>query len=105
MKRTLLLFGVCAMTASIAFAAPQEKAAKAKPAAAPTTIVCAVEPDHKVDIKAATAAKKFADYKGNRYFFCCAACPGAFKATPEKFAKNAHIKTPAAAPAKAKAKA
>ena len=27
------------------------------------------------------------EYKGKTYYFCCAACPGAFKADPEKYVK------------------
>jgi YHS domain-containing protein len=63
--------------------------------AAPVTkIACAVMPGNKVDIATATKNHMYADYKGNRYFFCCGGCPSAFKATPAKFAKAAHIKTP-----------
>jgi len=65
----------------------------------PTQIACAVMPSNKVDIAKATKAHMYADYKGKRYFFCCGGCPGAFKATPEKFAKAASIPTPKA-PAK-----
>jgi YHS domain-containing protein len=28
-----------------------------------------------------------ADYKGKVYYFCCPACPGPFKAEPEKYIK------------------
>ena len=28
------------------------------------------------------------DYKGKRYYFCCAGCPEEFKADPAKFAKT-----------------
>jgi YHS domain-containing protein len=107
MNRILLSIGVGLLAASAALAGPQQTKAtpKAKAVAAPTTIACAVETGNKTDIKKATAAKMFADYKGNRYFFCCDGCPQEFKKDPEKYAKNAHIKTPApAAPAK-KAKA
>lgn len=62
--------------------------------AAPTEIPCAVMPSHKVNIKEATSKKMFADYKGNRYFFCCAGCPDAFKKDPAKFAKAEHIAVP-----------
>jgi len=27
------------------------------------------------------------EYMGKTYYFCCAACPGAFEKNPEKFAK------------------
>ncbi|MBC8065853.1 MAG: YHS domain-containing protein [Chlorobia bacterium] len=61
--------------------------AQAKPKA-PTELACAVMPSHKVKIADATKTKMFADYKGRRYFFCCAGCPAAFKATPAKYAKK-----------------
>ncbi|MFI5385333.1 MAG: hypothetical protein ACHQ50_04345 [Fimbriimonadales bacterium] len=38
----------------------------------------------------------FADYKGNRYFFCCGGCPQQFKANPKHFEKGPHIPTPKA---------
>jgi len=53
----------------------------------PETVACPVQPEHKVNVKAATAAKHFADYNGRRYYFCCGGCPGAFKADPAKFAE------------------
>lgn len=63
--------------------------------AAPVTkIACAVMPSNKVDVAKATKNHMYADYNGNRYFFCCGGCPSAFKANPAKFAKAAHIKTP-----------
>jgi YHS domain-containing protein len=65
-----------------------------KPAKNPTEITCAVMPKDKVNIKEATEKKMFADYKGRRYFFCCAGCPGAFKKDPEKYAKAPSIPTP-----------
>lgn len=71
--------------------------AQTKPAPkAPKAILCAVMPDDKVDVAKATKSKMFQDYKGRRYFFCCAGCPDAFKANPEKFiAKGAKsIATP-----------
>ncbi len=58
------------------------------------TIACAVMTNNKVDIAKATAKHMYADYKGNRYFFCCGGCPAAFKANPAKYAKAAHIPTP-----------
>jgi YHS domain-containing protein len=66
-------------------------AAPAKPA---KTIACSVMPTNKVDIAKATKNHMYADYKGNRYFFCCGGCPSAFKKDPAKYAKSAHIKTP-----------
>lgn len=59
-----------------------------------TTSVCAVMPKMKVDIAKATKEKLFADYKGRRYFFCCAGCPGMFKKNPGKYAKADSIPTP-----------
>ncbi len=59
-----------------------------KPAPAPKEVPCIVMPSHKVKIADATKGKMFADYKGRRYFFCCAGCPGAFKADPAKYAKK-----------------
>lgn len=91
---TLAALGV----AGAAFAGPPAQkggnAKKPAPTATPARIACAVETDNTVDVKTATAAKMYADYKGNRYFFCCNGCPEEFKANPAKFAKNAHIKTP-----------
>ena len=66
---------------------------------APKEIACAIMGSHKVNIKAATKAKMFADYEGKRYFFCCAGCPDAFKKEPAKFKDAPSIPTP-----KAKAK-
>jgi len=68
----------------------------AKKPVAPAQITCAVMPTNKVDIAKATKAGMFADYKGNRYFFCCGGCPEAFKKDSAKYAKAAHIKTPKA---------
>jgi YHS domain-containing protein len=62
----------------------------------PKTIACAVMSSNKVNIAEATAKKSYADYKGHRYFFCCAGCPAAFKANPAKYAKSASIPTPKA---------
>ena len=78
---------------STGLAAPQLKGAK-KAAPMPMNITCAVEPEDKVKVQDATKAKLYADYKGNRYFFCCSGCPLEFQKNPAKFAKNAHIKTP-----------
>lgn len=54
----------------------------------PKELPCPVMPTHKVKIAEATKTKMYSDYKGRRYFFCCAGCPGAFKATPAKYAKK-----------------
>lgn len=71
-------------------------AALAAPPKTPTTISCAVMNNNKVNIAKATAAHKYADYKGRRYFFCCEGCPQAFKANPAKYAKSPSIPTPKA---------
>lgn len=31
---------------------------------------------------------RFADYKGNRIYFCCASCPEEFRKDPEKYVKK-----------------
>ena len=58
------------------------------------TIACAVMTSNKVDIAKATKTRMFSDYKGRRYFFCCAGCPEEFKKDPAKFAKSLSIPTP-----------
>jgi YHS domain-containing protein len=70
--------------------------AQAKPAKTPKMIACAVMGDEKVDVAKATKNKMYADYKGNRYYFCCGGCPDKFKANPAKYAKAAHTKAPKA---------
>jgi len=85
MKKILTL-AVVAILAVNAFA----QGAKPK-----TEVKCAVMPSHSVKIDKATKDKMFADYKGRRYFFCCAGCPPAFKKDPAKYAKTAEsIPTP-----------
>lgn len=42
----------------------------------------------------ATKSKMYADYKGNRYFFCCKDCPPMFKKNPTKYAAKPHIRSP-----------
>lgn len=93
MKKTLLFTGAALVISSAVFAGPGKKDKKAT---APTEIKCAVMSGRTVNIKEATEHKMFADYKGNRYFFCCGGCPGQFKADPAKFATAAHIPTPKA---------
>ena len=58
------------------------------------TMNCPVMPSRKVDMAAATKAHNYADYRGNRYYFCCDDCPKMFKANPAKYAKGPHMKTP-----------
>ena len=67
--------------------------AQGKPAT-PKTIACAVMTDNKVNIADATKKKMFADYKGNRYYFCCEGCPQSFAKDPAKYAKAPHTPTP-----------
>jgi YHS domain-containing protein len=85
MKKVLWLAGAMSLvaTAAVADKTPKE-------------IKCAVMPDHMVKIEDATKTKMFADYKGKRYFFCCAGCPAAFKKEPAKYAKGPSIPTPKA---------
>ncbi len=89
MKKTLILAAMALIAAVPTFAA------KAKPAAkTPSEVHCAIMKTNKVNVASATKTKMFADYKGNRYFFCCAGCPEAFKKEPAKYAKADHIPTP-----------
>ncbi len=61
----------------------------------PAKISCAVQKGDMLDVKDATKNHMYADYKGRRYFFCCAGCPAAFKKDPAKYAKTApSIATP-----------
>jgi YHS domain-containing protein len=60
----------------------------------PKETTCAVMSGNKVKVADALAKGMYADYKGKRYLFCCAGCPAAFKADPEKFTKNASIPSP-----------
>ena len=98
MNKSMLLTGAALLLAATAGAEPAKEAPK--PAEA-TEIKCAVRTDNPVSIQKATEKKLYADYNGNRYFFCCGGCPKAFSKDPEKYAKNDHIAIPkeAAAPA------
>lgn len=58
-------------------------------------IACPVTGD-KVDMDAATKNHMYADYKGNRYFFCCKDCPPMFKTNPAKYSSKPHVKAPSA---------
>ena len=65
------------------------------PTKTPEKISCAVMKGDMTNVKEATKAKRFADYKGKRYFFCCPMCIDSFKKDPAKFAKTApSIPTP-----------
>lgn len=88
MKTTFTILATIVVAAA-AFAGPGKKASK-------TTIHCAVMPADSVNIADATKNHMYADYKGNRYFFCCGGCPDSFKKDPAKYAKSEHIKTPKA---------
>lgn len=88
MKRAILFAATALLAASAAQAAKKPAPGK-KPV--PKTIVCAVMPEDKVNVAAATKSKSFADYKGNRYYFCCPGCLPTFKKNPEKYAKAPHI--------------
>ena len=88
MKKMLIFAGALTILASAAMA-DGKKAAKA-----PATVKCAVMTSKEVNIKDATSKKMFADYKGNRYFFCCGGCPDEFKKDPAKYASAPHIATP-----------
>src|SRR5262245_41776317 len=102
MKNIMLMAGAMLVLTSAAFARPDHD----KKPATPKEIHCAVMKDHTVNIKEATAKKMYADYKGRRYFFCCAGCPGDFKKDSAKFAKSGESiptpKTTAPAPPKKK---
>jgi len=92
MKKITALFVLALAVSGMAIAqTPKMPAAKA-----PTSIKCAVMPDDMVNIAQATKSKKYADYKGRRYFFCCAGCPEKFAANPAKYAKAASIPSPVA---------
>jgi YHS domain-containing protein len=86
MNKFALIAALSAIVAGAAFAQGS------KPA--PKTIKCAVMPNDDVDVAKATKDKMFADYKGRRYYFCCAGCPGAFKKDPAKYAKGPSLPTP-----------
>lgn len=85
--KTLALLAAIACTALVS--------AQSAPKTPPTKLKCAVMPDHSATIATATKQKLFADYKGRRYFFCCAGCVPKFKKDPAKYAKTAEsIPTP-----------
>jgi YHS domain-containing protein len=96
MKKLISLTILATMIVGFAGAQTTKPAPKA-----PTTIACAVMPSNKVNIAEATKKHMYADYKGNRYFFCCGGCPGAFKKSPATYVKSAHIATPKTAATKA----
>ena len=87
MKNNLMLAAALLLSlAAVAVAADDKKEVK-----------CAVMGAKTVNVAEATkkgAGKGYADYKGNRYFFCCGGCPEAFAKDPAKYAKADHIPTP-----------
>lgn len=87
MRKTLLI-AIATVAATCAFAKTPTKATKT-----PTTIKCAVTGGN-VNIAKATKNHMFADYKGHRYFFCCAGCPEEFAKNPAKYQKADSIPTP-----------
>lgn len=94
MKKLLAFITLAAIATSV-LATPEPKTPKT-----PTTLKCAVTKD-KVNIADATKKHMFADYKGRRYFFCCAGCPEEFAKNPAKYSKAPSIATPKAPKAKA----
>lgn len=93
MKKIAIIALVSSALVAGAFAQTTKKAPVAK---TPATIQCAVMPSDKVDVAKATKDHMYADYKGRRYFFCCAGCPDTFKKDPAKFSKSPSIATPKA---------
>jgi len=90
MKKTIALITIFSLFVAGAFAGQQPKPTTKTP----TQIACPIE-GGMVNIATATKNHMYADYKGNRYFFCCGGCPETFKAHPDKYANKPHIKTPA----------
>lgn len=60
----------------------------------PKEVKCAVMGKDMVNIEKATKTKMFSDYKGKRYFFCCAGCKPAFDKDPAKYKDSPSIPTP-----------
>ena len=90
---TMKKFALLALASLAVMASAQTKSKI--PTKAPEKISCAVQKGDMVDVAKATKSHMYADYKGRRYFFCCAGCPEAFKKDPAKFAKTApSIPTP-----------
>lgn len=83
-KRASIAFAALAALTTTSLATPQQK----------KTIKCPVMTSSVVTIAKATKMKRFADYKGRRYFFCCDSCPATFKANPKKYSKGESIRLP-----------
>jgi YHS domain-containing protein len=60
--------------------------AAAQPVANDDLTTCPVMAGRTVVKSVAETKGLFRDYKGNRYWFCCASCGPAFDADPEKYA-------------------
>jgi len=87
MKTTLTIIAIAA------FAVNTYAQMEPLPKGTKHVIKCPVTGD-KLDRDKATKTHMYADYKGNRYFFCCAGCPEQFKANPAKYKNKQHTKTP-----------
>jgi YHS domain-containing protein len=83
MKKVALLL-VCL---AVAGGASAQKAPKSKPL--PKEVKCAVMKNETANVADAQKQGLFADYKGKRYYFCCAGCAPAFKKDPAKYVKGA----------------
>lgn len=92
--KSLVLLGVAAVVATAAFAEKPGHPAKKAAAAPHKKLTCPIMKGNAVNMADATKKKLYADYNGNRYFFCCPGCPAEFKKNPAKYAKAAHIPTP-----------
>lgn len=90
---TMKKFALLALASLTVMASAQTK--PKTPTKAPAKISCAVMKGDMTLIAEATKAKRFADYKGRRYFFCCPMCIDSFKKDPTKYTKTApSIPTP-----------
>ena len=58
------------------------------PAGGKMTAVKCGEGTKKIDVAKLTAARKYADYKGKRYYWACDHCAKDFKANPAAYAKR-----------------
>ncbi|MEI7576980.1 MAG: YHS domain-containing protein [Armatimonadota bacterium] len=86
MKKLVVALMLCAMVVPAINAQDKDKKKK--------ELHCAVMPQDKIDVKKSTKAKLFSDYKGNRYYFCCAGCKPAFDKDPEKYKDADHVPIP-----------
>lgn len=92
------MFKLCMIFATVALGASLfAQMGHSAPKNAKHVTTCPVSGE-KVDMDRATKARLFADYKGNRYFFCCKDCPPVFAKNPAKYAAKPHIKIPVTPP-------